>query len=262
MLPSNVYRGTASVSFLLLAVLIVHALIYQALMRRLTVKRARRNGNWSQEECTNNQKLRAALQLVESNDYKLNFNESSPASVTGSGRYVIPNIVHYVRHKRPSFTFTEYVCLRSAYVKQRPQYIFIHTDSYDSLRGKYWRWIREERDLFARVVLLPLHVPSEVFGRKLSQKYGLYHGTDVARLQVVLKYGGIYLDNDMFVVNSLDKYRKLEMAVSWPVNGTVGNMIVIANRNARFLARWLDNYRDYKPDLWYEIHFYSKEHTF
>jgi mannosyltransferase OCH1-like enzyme len=31
---------------------------------------------------------------------------------------------------------------------------------------------------------------------------------DVLRLLILKKYGGIYLDNDIFVVNNLDKYRK------------------------------------------------------
>ena len=30
-----------------------------------------------------------------------------------------------------------------------------------------------------------------------------------------MNYGGIYLDNDVYVVDSLDEYRKYEMVVSW-----------------------------------------------
>jgi mannosyltransferase OCH1-like enzyme len=31
---------------------------------------------------------------------------------------------------------------------------------------------------------------------------------DVLRLLILRRYGGIYLDNDIYVVNSLDKYRR------------------------------------------------------
>ena len=36
---------------------------------------------------------------------------------------------------------------------------------------------------------------------------------DVLRLLVLRKYGGMYLDNDIYVINSLDKYRRYGMAM-------------------------------------------------
>lgn len=38
---------------------------------------------------------------------------------------------------------------------------------------------------------------------------------DVLRLEVLMNFGGIYFDNDMFIVNSLKKYLNYEMVVSW-----------------------------------------------
>ena len=37
------------------------------------------------------------------------------------------------------------------------------------------------------------------------------------RIRILQKYGGIYLDNDVYVVQNLDldKYRKFECAVNW-----------------------------------------------
>ena len=78
----------------------------------------------------------------------------------------------------------------------------------------------------------------------------MWHGSDVARLRVIMKYGGIYLDNDVYVINSLDKYRKFEAVVNWDEGVDVGNNLIIANRNARVLPLWLDTYRDYHSDLW------------
>ena len=55
---------------------------------------------------------------------------------------------------------------------------------------------------------------------------------------------GIYLDNDMYVVNSLHKYRKYEMTVSWPNElRSLGVQILIAHKNARFLKTHYDSYR-------------------
>ena len=59
-----------------------------------------------------------------------------------------------------------------------------------------------------------------------------------------MKYGGIYVDNDVFVVNSLDKYRKYEMTVGWNVqHESIGNQVLIANSHARFLNAYFDQYR-------------------
>jgi mannosyltransferase OCH1-like enzyme len=59
-----------------------------------------------------------------------------------------------------------------------------------------------------------------------------------------MNYGGIYLDDDVFVVKSLDKYRKFEMTVSWdePDRG-IGVQTLIAHKNARLLKAHFDRFR-------------------
>ena len=168
---------------------------------------------------------------------------------TGADHFIVPNIVHYVRFYKKSWTFVEYICMRSAYINQRPDYIFIHTDV-DEFKGKYWKWVLREPDFRSRIVRIPTPVPDNIFGQKFLPEWQLYHGSDVTRILVLLKYGGIYLDNDVYVVNNLNKYRKFEMTLGWFENGALGTMVLIANKNARFLKLWLDDYRDYKKEEW------------
>jgi hypothetical protein len=66
-----------------------------------------------------------------------------------------------------------------------------------------------------------------------------------------MEYGGIFLDNDVYVVQNLNKYRKFEMALGWDENECIGTQVLIANKNARFLRLWLESYRKYYPDQWY-----------
>ena len=66
----------------------------------------------------------------------------------------------------------------------------------------------------------------------------------------MMKYGGIYLDNDVYVIQNLDKYRKFEIAINWDEGQFLGSQVIVANRKARFLALWLDSYREYHPELW------------
>jgi len=45
-------------------------------------------------------------------------------------------------------------------------------------------------------------------------------------------------------VNSLDRYRKYEMTMGWEeFQSIMGNQVLIAHRNARFLRAYIDQYR-------------------
>jgi mannosyltransferase OCH1-like enzyme len=66
----------------------------------------------------------------------------------------------------------------------------------------------------------------------------------VLRILLLSHYGGIYLDNDVYVVNSLENYRKFEMTLSWDSdNDGIGSQVLIAHKNARFLKTYFDSYR-------------------
>lgn len=169
---------------------------------------------------------------------------------TGADHFLVPNIVHFIRFNTSEFTFVDYICIQAVFRNHKPELIYFHTDVPNGqFRGKYWNLIQKDSDLFSRIRVKYLELPSEVFGQKLSDQWRLWHGSDIARIQIIMEYGGIYLDNDMYVIRSLDKYRKFEATVSW--RNVVGNQVIIANRNARILPLWLNTYRDYRADLWY-----------
>ena len=50
------------------------------------------------------------------------------------------------------------------------------------------------------------------------------------------KYGGIYLDNDVYVIQNLDKYRKFEFAINWFVAelSELGNQVKIRMQPAQY----------------------------
>ncbi len=48
----------------------------------------------------------------------------------------------------------------------------------------------------------------------------------------------------MLIINSLNKYRKFEISVSWDSDEDgIGSQVVIANKNARFLRAVFDLFR-------------------
>ena len=168
---------------------------------------------------------------------------------SGSDVLIVPNIIHYIRFNKTTFSFVDYVCIRSAYVHQKPDAIYFHTNV-DNFTGTYWNRLTGEADLQRRIKILPIQVPTEIFGQPLSIGWRLFHGSDVGRIRLLIQHGGIYLDNDVYVVNSLDKYRKFELAIGWDEGQFLGSQVIVAHPQARFLPLWLQTYRQYDPDKW------------
>ncbi|KAI9563498.1 hypothetical protein GHT06_010961 [Daphnia sinensis] len=173
-------------------------------------------------------------------------------NVTGVDRFIVPNIIHFIRFKNFDLTFVEYVVVIAAMRNHRPDKFYFHTDIKDAkCEGKYWEWVKKDQELWSRIQVKYLEMPTEIFGQKLNEGWGLFHGSDIARLRIIKKYGGIYLDNDCFVIQSLDKYRKFECAVNWDEDQFLGNQVIIASKNARILPLWLNTYKEYHSDEWY-----------
>jgi hypothetical protein len=136
----------------------------------------------------------------------------------------------------------------SAFKNHRPDKILFHTD-FDNFVGPYWEKVKNTPGIvyeFRKVIL-----PDSIFGQEFSKEYHIWHASDVTRIRILMEYGGIYLDNDIYVVQNLNKFRKFEMALGWDDNQCIGTQVLIANKNARFLRLWLDSYRQYYPDQWY-----------
>ena len=174
------------------------------------------------------------------------------SNVTGARRFIVPNIIHFIRFNNFELNFVDYVVLLAAMRNQRPDKFYIHTNVQDvQYTGKYWKWVQQNEELWMRIQVLYLEAPTDIFGLKLNEGWRFYHGSDIERIRVLMKHGGIYLDNDSFIIRSLDKYRKYEFVINLNENQFMGNQVMIAHKNARFLALWLDSYRFYRSDLWY-----------
>lgn len=49
--------------------------------------------------------------------------------------------------------------------------------------------------------------PTHIYGQQLAN---IYHKGDIAKFEIILEHGGIYLDYDVIVVNSLDPLRQFD----------------------------------------------------
>ncbi|XP_064454729.1 uncharacterized protein LOC135366005 isoform X1 [Ornithodoros turicata] len=164
-------------------------------------------------------------------------------NVTGFGSYVVPNIIHYVRFGQPNVSFIEAMSIRSAFINHGPDEIIIHCDVCQ-LDGPYGHLVREIPVLKLNKRMRPL----SVFGLEVG---GVEHASDIARLQTLLRYGGMYLDNDCMVIQPVHRYRHFEATIGWVYGAYMGNMIMLAAPGARFFRLYQQLYKEYNRSSWY-----------
>lgn len=179
---------------------------------------------------------------------KLNFNNYTG---THSGCYLVPNYIHYVSFGGKPINYIQLVCILAAFKNQKPEKMFFHYDDKQTFTGKYWEVLEKMPGFKDIIVYNRTELPREVFGQPLSDDWRKWHGSDVVRVQVLMKYGGVYLDADSYLVQSIDNYRRFEMVVNWDEEQFLGNQVLIAHKDARFLKKYLDCYKSYDKEKWY-----------
>lgn len=170
---------------------------------------------------------------------------------TGLPYNIVPNIIHLIRFEKENFSFIDICLLRAAHIAQNPDAIYIHTNVKE-FRGKYWFQLQEKwPDTYQVIQIKYRPVPSHVYDRPLSSSFRLFHASDIERYRILSEYGGIYFDNDVYLIQNLDMFRKFEMTLEWNPGMFLGNQVLIAHKDARFLQHCLETFHDYQADRWY-----------
>lgn len=181
----------------------------------------------------------------------LDFTNFDNESGTADGHYIVPNYVHFIKFGQQEFTFPQCVCVLAALKHQKPNKLFIHTDM-NEFKGKYWDVLINSPGFKEVLVVEKIALPKQIFNQTLRKIWLKYHGGDVARMKILLKYGGIYLDSDSYIVRSLNDFRRFEFTLGWKPGKVMGNQIILCHKNSRFLKLWYQSYRNnYKPKSWY-----------
>jgi len=172
-------------------------------------------------------------------------------NITGYPINIVPNIVHYILFTIHEIQFSHFISFLSVLKNQRPDQIYIHCDC-NQLKGEYYKRVEKlSNKTKTELIIRQIERPTEIFGHKLSKEFLNWHSSDITRSRVLMEFGGIYLDRDVYVIKSLDVFRKYEMTLNWDDNHVLGTQLLIAHKNARFLKLWLDSYHNYHPKEWY-----------
>ncbi|PSN49876.1 hypothetical protein C0J52_15994 [Blattella germanica] len=167
---------------------------------------------------------------------------------TIGGFYIVPNIIHYVRFGSKNFSFIDAVCVLSALKNHKPELFIFHTNA-KRFVGPSWKKIQRTPGFKYRIHRI--NIPPKIFEEKVIGQHRLLHATEFTKIKVLMTFGGIVLDNDVYVVKNLNKFRKFEMTLSWEEGACMSTRVLIGNKKARFLKLWYDSFREYSPRKWY-----------
>lgn len=150
------------------------------------------------------------------------------------------------------FCLVHELAVRSAIEVNRPDGVIIWYDDYNMLRDN--RYITRHSNIELRQIETPVSVldPAEV--KPPKEIKCVEHAADVLKLDIMSKYGGIYLDIDTLCVEEISHM------INWnfPVMGCEGlsglcNAVIISPPMSEFIERWkLQHYDSFNSDGWGE----------
>ncbi|CAK8692668.1 uncharacterized protein LOC143462135 [Clavelina lepadiformis] len=150
-------------------------------------------------------------------------------------KYKVPNIVHLIWLGQPSFRYYNYLAIRSIASIQQPEKIIIHFSSAKP-SGQLWEKTEQEIPCLEFEKVTP---PSVVLGTKVTH---LIAKTDAARIEILLKYGGIYIDGDVITLQNLDHLRKFPITMGRSIKEAISMGVVLSEPNAMFLKKFYQQY--------------------
>ena len=175
--------------------------------------------------------------------------ECPPVAVaaSSSSESQVPNVLHFVHFDAVSLPFVSFVCILAAARSQGPDRILLHTNH--AAKTSRDPRVRQLKHLLGQTfVVAPAKKPTHVFGQALSS---VYHANDVFKIRLAISKGGVFLDQDTFLVRNLSAFRGHEVTLGWPHGQNIGIQLILAKPDAAFMRLWLASYKDYRPSLWY-----------
>jgi len=152
---------------------------------------------------------------------------------------MIPKILHFIYVGGRPFSFIHFLAIYTAWKVNRPDIIHFHHT--EEPQGQWWR--------LARPLLSLNRVPpvTEVFGNAVTYPA---HQADVIRLEMLRRFGGIYLDLDVISINTLEPLLANEFVMGIEPGTGLCNAVILARPGATFIERWQDRYRSFDGRRW------------
>lgn len=150
--------------------------------------------------------------------------------------------------KQRAFHFAHYLALQAANVHLKPSRILFHCHHLP--QGAWWA------EATSLVEVRHVEIPRT---RSSTALVHAAHRADVLRLELLITYGGIYLDLDVVVLRPFTPFSGHEFAIAKEGDESHGgfhglcNAVLISRPNASFARRWLAEYSTFglnEADPW------------
>lgn len=146
---------------------------------------------------------------------------------------MIPNTLHYVHLSQGGRTWKlhHYLSTKSAHARSGVDKICMWVDK--EPEGEWWDRTKE------LVELNYVEPPTEIFGKPITEQA---HKSDVLRLQILIEYGGIYVDTDTIFVKPFTTLLNNKFVLGEQnVNGAEGlcPAVILSEKNSMFGQMWL-----------------------
>lgn len=159
---------------------------------------------------------------VSSNQLTSHVSDSCPVECQTS---CVPRNLHYVwfSNEAKPLRFHHLIALLGAVRFFRPRTIYFVHDTLP--QGQYWDYFLAKLPSNVDLRMVQRSPPTEVFGRPVRI---IEHQSDVARLQSVMKHGGLYVDTDQVLVRSLDPLLCHSTVMGLEGEGYLSNGFILA----------------------------------
>ena len=152
---------------------------------------------------------------------------------------MIPNNLHYIHlsDNGRQWKLHHHLSVLSAIRRSGVESVNIWIDTLPS--GEWW----ERTEQLVNVHFI--EPPVEIFNKPITQPA---HKSDVLRLQILLEYGGIYVDTDTIFVRSYTELLNNDVVLGQQgINGCEGicPAVILAQPNAEFITQWLYGFDKY-----------------
>ena len=161
----------------------------------------------------------------------------------------VPNIVHYIwyvyQNNPIDFTFLHFLSVLSVHKFIQPNCILFHTNG--PPEGIYWDEALKIPE-FHVVWRLPT---TRLFDYNLLVDAYDTTASDLDRLLILNKWGGIYLDTDVLALRSFSDLLKYDITLGMERPNQICGAVIVSSNKSGFLKLWIQSFLDdYRPRHW------------